>query len=266
MGYMKCETCQSWFETGKGVCKCPIGVTTNALTSIRPADHIKPPVRVTVQPIRSPQVAVTSAASDSGAQKGAIADDLERLRQASEVRRGGPANFAGKYAYRGVNSGPDVYEERGGFMPHQIKTLPLAISKLRNLVNTNDGLSQYAQRWQEKKNQEDGFFLSTGLSEVESYDNYPYLYRIDIGGLVKRSWDGFTVKPEAIENCVLYTNNADFGAATMIAIICLAGGLGRSYELLIMSPVPPALCQVAHPKGSKTYLSFEEWKASTKKL
>jgi hypothetical protein len=265
MGYLKCDDCKSWYNAGTGICKCragapkaPAGPVAVLSVHSAPKPIVSPP-RV----VAPPRVVTPSVASGSGVARSSVQDELERIRLEAAERRGGPANFAGKYAYRGVGSSPSVYEQRGGFASHRIATIDLARSTLQSLANKDDGLSQSAFRWQERKDKADGYFLSTGLSEVDSYDNYDYLYRINIGGLVKRSWEGFTVTAEAVKDCVLYTDNANIAAATMIAIICLKGGVGRSYELLIMSPVPPALCQVAHPKGFKTYVSFDEWKRLT---
>jgi hypothetical protein len=169
--------------------------------------------------------------------------------------------FAHGFAYRGVGSDPDVYRGRGGFLPHQITSLQIALAALKNLAFKDDGLTQHASRWQMSKDKADGYFLSTGLDQAAAYDNYPFLYRIDISGLRLRSWNGagFVFKIDSIDNCFLYTDNANVDASTMIAIVCLDQGPGRSYELLIMSPVLPAACSVEWPKGSHTYISFDEW-------
>ncbi len=136
----------------------------------------------------------------------------------------------------------------------------VGIRKVKRLANV--GLDKVAFDWQEQKDKKDGFFLSCGLNPNEAYDNYDFLYTINIGSLAHRPWNtvNFPHAELEVRQSHLYMDSPNIESATMIAIVCLRGGAGRSYELLIMTPCSPAICEVEFPKGSGQYISFAEWK------
>jgi hypothetical protein len=237
--------------------------TSPAMKAVQPTKPVVTPVKLVSAPPTEKRV-FTPTQTASSSQKSTVDNELAMLKALQEARRTPPAALGTKfpYAYRGVRSNPNVYRNRGGFTPHKLNTLELAQSKLKNLANTpTDTLKAAAYRWQVEKSQQDGFFLSTGLSSKEAYDTYPFLYRFNTGALQLREWDevGFEYQAECVGNCFLYTDNAAFTRARLIAIICLEQGPSRIYELLIMSPVEPKDCEVEDPSGSKNYITFDAW-------
>jgi len=236
------------------------GASAKTAKSPEPTRQLQPAKqKQLVTPVSLPVAQSAHLSVSSQAEK--IASELKWLKEKKAQERKPPESFFGKFAYRGVGSNPNVYRKRDGFLPHQVDSIQKARAELKNLAFKENGLRQHAYRWQVDKSQQDGFFLSTGLSANDAYDNYPFLYRIDIGGLRYREWDdvGFEFKAESVADCWLYTDSANVDASSMIAIICLAQGSSRSYELLIMSPVRPDKCAIEDGARSKAFISFDAW-------
>ena len=262
-GKWLCMACQK-AEKNKGASPSSAPLTSQRTPAKAAVSQTQPTVvRKTALPAASKFAGGESLHASSSSQAKSIADELKWLKEKKALDRTPPASFAGKFAYRGVNSNPNIYRKRDGFQPHQIQTLQMARSTLKNFAFTEKGLNSVALKWQASKDKVDGFFLSTGLSIEESYDTYPFLYRIDIGSLRYREWDGmgFNFRADSVDNCWLFTDNEQLDASKMIAIICLAQGSGRSYELLIMSPVLPNLCAVEDGSRTRRFISFNDWTA-----
>jgi len=100
-------------------------------------------------------------------------------------------------------------------------------------------LEDQARMWCLSKNKENGWFFSTATAVGAAYDNYDYLYRIDVSGLRKRDWAAVGLPAvKNVDKMILYTDQPTVMASTVIAVFWNAPH--RTQELLIMTPVPTA--------------------------
>ncbi|OYP34499.1 hypothetical protein CGZ80_14600 [Rhodopirellula sp. MGV] len=170
------------------------------------------------------------------------------------------------YAVRGVRSCPRVYEDRGGFKPHQIGSTFDAVQNLKSMINSTPQrgrLNETALRWQLGKDKVDGYFLSCGTSKAEAYDGYPFVYRFDFKDVSYLPWyklESIPFNRDAVEKCYLFTDAPRLDGATKLVLFCLTGGFNRKKEALVMSPVKmDERCTILDKKTGK-YLSLDEWK------
>jgi hypothetical protein len=167
------------------------------------------------------------------------------------------------YAYRGedqTKSGkkgrtPAEVKQAGGFKPWQIATVEQARTALTKLA-VNGTLEEEARKWCLSKNKENGWFFSTGISQNAAYDNYDFLYRMNVSRLAECKWNLAGLgTPKNVDKMVLYMDTAQVSSSAQIAVIWQAPG--RKEELLIMSPVPVAYIELQKSKG--LFIPLTQW-------
>ncbi len=148
-----------------------------------------------------------------------------------------------QYSYRGEDSAkggkpgrtPDQLITAGGFRPWKIDSVAAAQSALKTLAE-NGTLEEQVQAWCMSKDRDNGYFISTGISRDAAYDNYEFLYRIDVSSMTARTWaNAGPPGARKVDKLQLYIDGPSYDQSNHIALIWKS--MGRTEELLIMTPV-----------------------------
>ncbi len=167
------------------------------------------------------------------------------------------------YAFRGENgtkSGikgrtPAEVKQGGGFKPWQISSIQGARDALKKLAE-NGKLEDEARMWCLSKNKDNGWFFSTGISEGAAYDNYDFLYRMNISRMTQRKWSEVGLgETKNVGKMDLYTDAPTVSSAEQIAVIWQSSG--RTEELLIMTPISVSYIELQKSKG--IFIPLTQW-------
>jgi hypothetical protein len=186
-----------------------------------------------------------------GESEGAWENRVRKMKRALEVRAPDSQSghvFRGEDPAAGGKPGrtPQELIVHGGFQPWQIKSIAEARSAVQTLCSGTTSLQQRAYGWQKNKERVDGYFVSTGTSTTDAYDNYTYFYRVAIPMLMRRDWSAAGIEGLNLDNvrdCHLYLDGATVGSSQFIAILCLTEQ-ARLYELLVMTPMTVAMIEI----------------------
>jgi hypothetical protein len=253
MGFVSCSGCNRWYKT-PGSCPNPTcpnfsvgavgqgsagqpkpapGATAPKLPA--PGTAPKLPSPAPAKPAPAPQV--LAAPSGGAAFPAAL---THAFRGEDDAKGGKPGrNPAGVLTAGGFRCWKYPPRESGPRLARQ---------HLTDLVAAGT-LEDEARKWCISKNKENGFFFSTATAVGAAYDNYDYLYRIDVSGLRKRDWAAVgltTVK--GVEKMVLYTDQPTVAGSDVIAVIW--NSPHRTQELLIMTPVAVASIELKKKGGT----------------
>ena len=167
------------------------------------------------------------------------------------------------YAFRGENGTkggikgrtPAEVKQAGGFKPWQISSVQGARDVLKKLAEKGT-LEDEARMWCLSKNKDNGWFFSTGISEGAAYDNYEFLYRMNVSRLAQRKWSdvglGATNKVGKMD---LYTDAPQVSSSEQIAVIWQSSN--RTEELLIMTPISVSYIELQNAK--KAFIPLTKW-------
>lgn len=258
MGFVSCTGCNRWHKT-PGSCPNPTCPNFSAAGVVQ--GSAVPPKPGATAPKLPPPASAPKLPSPSPGQPPPVAAP-----QVLVVPSGGAAFPAAlTHAFRGEDDAkggkpgrkPGDVRTAGGFRcwkyPPRDADPRLARQYLADLAAAGT-LEDQARMWCLSKNKDNGWFFSTATAVGAAYDNYDYLYRIDVSGLRKRDWAavGLTTVSK-VDKMVLYTDQPTVAASTVIAVFW--NSPHRTEELLIMTPIPTASIELKK-KGGSSYVSL----------
>jgi hypothetical protein len=260
MGFVSCTGCKRWHKT-PGSCPNPTCPNFSAAAVVQgSAVPPKPVAGGTAPKLPPPGGTAPKLPPPSPSQPPAAPPQIL-------VVPGGGAVFPPSltYAFRGEDDAkggkkgrsPADVRKDGGFSCWRYPPKDLKPAKgrehLKSLAEAGT-LEDQARLWCQLKNRENGWFFSTATAAGAAYDNYDYLYRIDVRALRKRDWAAVgltTVKN--VDKMILYTDQPTVAASNLIAVFW--NSPLRTEELLIMTPVPTTSIELKK-KDAASYVSL----------